>query len=262
MAVTVRQASIPGLHPPMQEHLMADESFPANLTYYRIAAGLTLTELEKRSGVDQTLIGRYERGKAFPGRANRDALCAALGVTMAQLMGGPPPQIWPPGAPPPAAVVQTAPPLFPRDARVLRYLGRAGAAPEGGETWLEREAADGEGILVAIGDCLAPAIEENDVLFIVRDRPVRVGDFVAVAVHGELHLKQVVQRTNTTLYLNSRRGELMLPEEGAELLGVIVRITNDKPSPSVSMNSPKAPGKPHLLPMPAPWSVESGSDDD
>jgi len=124
MAVQVRQASMPGLHAAVREGLMADDFFPANLTYYRIAAGLSLTDLERRSGISQTLLGRYERGQTFPGRRNRELLCTALDVTFAQLMAGPPPEIWPPGAQPPAAVIRTPPPpparIFPRDARVVR----------------------------------------------------------------------------------------------------------------------------------------------
>lgn len=238
---------------------MADDFFPANLTYYRIAAGLSLTDLAKRSGVDQTLIGRYERGKAFPGRANRDALCAALGVSFAQLVAGPPPEIWPAGAAPPPAVRRTPPParIFPRDARVVRIGAFVGANPARGADWLDREAAEGQATFIAIGDCLAPDIEENDILLVdLHPQHLRPGQFVVVIVHNEWHLKQVIQRTDTTTYLSSKRGELVLPEEGAELVGVVVRITQDKPSSASRMNSPKTATRPVWMP------VATGAEDD
>lgn len=274
------------------------EYFGPNLTYYRVAAGMTMGELARRTKIDPANIGRYERGEIVNVRqVTIQKLCAALGITYAQLVTGPPPELLPPGTPPPrpdreleptpddrlarieamvrdifdradratgaigAGAADPTPRLFPRDARVVRFWGRAAADPSAGETWVEREASADEAVLIAIGDCLAPDIEEDDVLFVRRNRQPQVGEYVVVAVHGELHLKQVWQRTDSTLYLSSKRGELVLPDEGAELLGVIVRITQDKPRREADLSNPghRESKKPRLV-KPLPPAVAGGED--
>jgi transcriptional regulator with XRE-family HTH domain len=237
--------------------------FGQNLTYHRVAAGLTMSQLARQSHMSLAAIGRYERGQVVnPRQSQVQAICAVLGVTFEQLISQPPPEIFPPGTPPLARSPLPPPPprgLFPRDGRILRFLGQAGANPAGGESWLAQEASTERYIVQAIGDCLEPHVHENDLLVLDVHRQPKIGEVVVVNVHGELHVKMVMDRTGSGLYLTSKRGELTLPEEGAELIGVIIDITRSVPPLATGMGNP---GKPRLVPMPEPWSAESGSDDD
>lgn len=200
------------------------------------------------------------------------ALCEALGVTYDQLMNQPPPEVLPPGTPPQARSVDTPPQsrqrpsraLFPRDGRILRFL-RGAADPDSGEAWLASEAATDQFSVRAIGDCLAPHVQDRDVLVLDLDRAPRVGDVVVVAVHGELHIKMVMQTASARLYLTSTRGELTLPEEGVELLGVVSEITRRVAPMGADMSNPGPAAdarKPRLVKtMPPPWTANGDNDD-
>lgn len=281
-----------------------------NLTYYRLKAGLSMSDLARVSGVVLANIVRYEHGTVRePKRETLEKLAAALGVPAATLVDEPPPELFPPATPPIARAVEGWPTaatderlarieraiadltelagrqgrsapagrLFPRDARVVRLLGRAGADPSGGETWLELQAADDQAVMFAIGDCLAPAIEDGDWLLVDLERTPKLYEYVVVAVHGEIHLKQVIDRSATGLALTSKRGDLMLPEEGAELLGVVVKIGKEKPPQSMNLSKssgraarpsrrrPNGAAEADSQPtLPPPWAsrLPNGADDD
>lgn len=244
MTATERQASRAFGQQVMQGMTMESDHFAANLTYYRVIAGLKVSELARRSGIHQSMISRYETGEVFPRRPHLTSLCGALGVTLAQLVGTPPPEVFPPGTPPqvrprptPAQPPAPARRLFPRDGRILRLV-RAGANPSGGESWLADEASTERYTIQVIGDCLSPEVQEGDLLVLDLDRVPRIGDIVAVVVHGELHVKKVMDRTGAGLYLTSKRGDLTLPDEGAELLGVSIDHTRRLPPPTVSLGNP------------------------
>ena len=257
--------------------------FASNLTYYRVAAGLSMAGLMRASGVSQANIGRYERGETQePEYATLEKLGAALGVTVDQLVKEPPPEVLPPGTPPQArsvTPVEPAPPLptptppprglFPRDGRILRFLQQAGASPEGGETWLAQEASVERYVVQAIGNCLEPHVYENDLLVLDVDRAPTIGDIVVVNAHGELHVKVVMDRTGSGLYLTSKRGDLSLPEEGAELIGVVIDVTRPVPKLAMGLGTAWPPGWRPERPSPRttvaqrlPPDARSGADDD
>lgn len=263
MAVAVLQAPLWSIAGGAEHGAVSAAPFGPNLTYYRLAAGMTMSELARATGISQANIGRYERGEVItPGQRKLQALCRALGVTYEQLMVQAPPEVFPPGTVPTArTVAPPSPPptrergLFPRDGRILRLL-RAGANPSGGESWLAAEASTERYTVQVIGDCLAPEVQDGDILVLDLDRTPRIGDVVALVVHGELHIKKVMDRTGTGLYLTSKRGDLTLPDEGAELIGVSIEQTRPLPSPTVSMNRPKPET------MPPPFGIRTGADDD
>lgn len=55
--------------------------FARRLCALRAAAGLTVYELAKRSGIGQSAIAKLERGESIPKWPTVEALAAALGVT-------------------------------------------------------------------------------------------------------------------------------------------------------------------------------------
>jgi hypothetical protein len=59
-------------------------------------------------------------------------------------------------------------------------------------------------------------------------------------VRGELHLRMVVQMTSARLYLTSKRGELVVPEAGVTLLGVVIDHARSLPSPAMDVGNPGA----------------------
>jgi transcriptional regulator with XRE-family HTH domain len=219
--------------------------FGRNLARRRAELGLSLEQLAARAGVPINNIRSYEEGKnQYPTALTAGHLARALETSVELLLGMPPATPEPAPLPPSdrdrldrlERLVDEE--LFPRDARILRFLGRAGANPAGGESLLERHAATDQFVLEAIGDCLEPEVEEGDLLVLDINGQAAVGRIVALVVNGELHLKRVMQRTTGHLYLWSRRGELTTPEEGVEVLGVIVAIKGAKPIPRVEVTNP------------------------
>jgi transcriptional regulator with XRE-family HTH domain len=246
--------------------------FAVNLKRYREDAGLNRQQLARLIGVDPGLITRYEQGKVKnPGAERLAALAGVLGVGVRELieLDAPPPAPRPPtgesiddrirrlelivGQPTATAHEgPTAVPLFPRDARVVRHFGRASADPTSGAARLEASASADEFTLIAVGDCLAPEIEDGDYLLLHLDRRPNPGQVVAVDVHGELHLKRVIQRSPGTLFLTSRRGDLRLPEEGVEVLGVVEKIARIRPSNWADLVDPIDPPAPRAVDRRAP----------
>jgi transcriptional regulator with XRE-family HTH domain len=65
-----------------------DEAVARNLRRFRIARGLSQTELGNAVGVTFQQIQKYEKGKNAPGRLRR--MCEILGVTPATMFGSQP----------------------------------------------------------------------------------------------------------------------------------------------------------------------------
>lgn len=201
---------------------------------------MTQAELARASGVSPATINRYLKGgRPRPSLFHLHALAGTLGVSVDDLSrpgstGG---------APGPSStsdveerltrleravgivaideVTARVPPQH--DAERLRVAGVGGASPEGGETL--PDGSEGESdlfTLVVGGDCLAPFVEPDDVLIMSASKRPQIGDVVSVIIHGERHIKVVMQR-NGVLHLESRRGDLKIPSEGARLEGVMIR---------------------------------------
>lgn len=63
------------------------DTFPARLIALRQSRGLSVYALSQRSGLDQTALGRYERGEREPQACAIVTLADALGCTAGQLLG-------------------------------------------------------------------------------------------------------------------------------------------------------------------------------
>ena len=241
-ALAVEHDLTPRLRP-VGAFVMDRPRWAENLKRYREAAGMTRQALARRVGITTGMITRYEQGRVGkPGAQTAAAIARELHITYEELLGLEAP---PPPPPPPA-------PLYPRDARILRFLGRAGADPRAGEERLEANASADRYVLEAIGDCLEPDIVEGDYLGLSIDRRPVIGDVVAVVVHGELHLKRVMHDPGGQLVLWSRRGELTTGDEGVEVLGTIITITRPVPRTRFDLGNPGRPraGSPELSPAP------------
>lgn len=66
---------------------MRDRDFCKRLVEIRKSKGITQVELERKSGMPQTLISHYETGERTPGLANIKALCKGLDCTATELLG-------------------------------------------------------------------------------------------------------------------------------------------------------------------------------
>ena len=65
----------------VENKMIAMKSFSETLRYYRESAGLTQYQLADKAGINQTLITRYETGKAMPRKKAIEKLAAALDVS-------------------------------------------------------------------------------------------------------------------------------------------------------------------------------------
>jgi transcriptional regulator with XRE-family HTH domain len=65
--------------------LPADASLGQRLKSYRVTAGLTLTELAKRTGIAFQTLSEYERGLAHPEWPNVERLIKAFGVALVDI---------------------------------------------------------------------------------------------------------------------------------------------------------------------------------
>jgi transcriptional regulator with XRE-family HTH domain len=76
-------------------------TFGQRLKAFRLAAGLTRTELARRAGINLAGVLQYEDDRFFPRARRHAALARALGLTPEQLgRGAPVPGKRPPGRPP------------------------------------------------------------------------------------------------------------------------------------------------------------------
>lgn len=57
------------------------------LVKLRTEAGLTQEQLAKKLGVDETSVSHWEQGSSFPKRSRLPDVAAALGVSIADLLG-------------------------------------------------------------------------------------------------------------------------------------------------------------------------------
>jgi transcriptional regulator with XRE-family HTH domain len=62
------------------------EATANRLRALRMARGWTILELARRSGVDDSIIGRWERGKRQPLVASSLAVARALGVPLEEIL--------------------------------------------------------------------------------------------------------------------------------------------------------------------------------
>ena len=62
------------------------EATANRLRVLRMARGWTILELARRSGVDDSIIGRWERGKRQPLVASALAVARALGVPLEEIL--------------------------------------------------------------------------------------------------------------------------------------------------------------------------------
>lgn len=62
-----------------------------NVQAIRKTAGLTQQQLANKSGIHRVTLARIENGTAKPGSDTLRALSTALGCTIDELMGAPPP---------------------------------------------------------------------------------------------------------------------------------------------------------------------------
>jgi transcriptional regulator with XRE-family HTH domain len=62
------------------------EATANRLRALRVARGWTIMELARRSGVDDSIIGRWERGKRQPLVASALAVARALGVPLEEIL--------------------------------------------------------------------------------------------------------------------------------------------------------------------------------
>lgn len=58
-----------------------------NLKSIRVKARMTQEELAEKAGISRVMVSMYETGAAEPSEKTKEALCAALGVTMECLDG-------------------------------------------------------------------------------------------------------------------------------------------------------------------------------
>ena len=64
----------------VENKMIAMKTFSETLRYYRESAGLTQYQLADKAGINQTLITRYETGKAMPRKKAIEKLAVALDV--------------------------------------------------------------------------------------------------------------------------------------------------------------------------------------
>ncbi len=66
---------------------MKDLDFCKRLFSIRTAKGMTQSQLEKKAGLQSTLVSHYEVGERKPGLDNIKALCKGLSCTASELIG-------------------------------------------------------------------------------------------------------------------------------------------------------------------------------
>lgn len=66
---------------------IAMSKLPERIELLRKQNGWTKLELSSRSGINDTLLGRYERGESEPGASNLISLSETLGVSVDYLLG-------------------------------------------------------------------------------------------------------------------------------------------------------------------------------
>lgn len=191
----------------------------------RVHGNMTQADLSRRIDVTQSMVSRWLRDEAMPEPENCRALARVFGTTEAAVLFYAGHLQTQPDVPPVTdpldditRAVERLRTLPIHDARRLAFGGIGSAAPGHGS---DLDEPDPDIIVLLVeGDCLAPDVVPGDVLLMSRSRRPVPGDVVSVHVNGERHIKRVVKR-NGTMLLTSKRGDLILPTEGAEIEGVM-----------------------------------------
>lgn len=109
-----------------------DRNLGERLRHYRLAAGLTLSEVARRSGVSRSYLHQLEAGTSAPTVDRAARLAEALGIPLADVLG----------EERPLSVVPPALARFARDAQLppadVAMLGRInyrGRQPASAEAW-------------------------------------------------------------------------------------------------------------------------------
>lgn len=161
-------------------------------------------------GVRQGTVSRWANGGDIKiGYIHR--MAEVLGVSVAEIA---------------AAAAGEPPPRQRERVRRVPVIGLAAADPAGGAD-LDDQAEGRLYILIVDGDCLAPRIEPGDALLMDREGSARVGDIVEVRVGSERHVKELIER-NGEWILMSKRGRLVLPPDGVNVEGVMVKVLTEK----------------------------------
>ena len=221
---------------------MEIETVRYNVRMLREAAGLDQKDLAAKARVSTAYVSRLEAGNTqAPRLPELQRVAEALGVTVDDLsqsglmvsQGGAS-----------GRYIQVSDDLlnqvFDRltaleervlhrnDARRVPLVGAGAADPTGGVPLPDDEPSGDEFMLRVEGDCLAPDILPGDWLLMSAKRDAKVGDVVSVVVGSERHIKRVAKR-NGQLILESSRGRLVLPADGARLEGVMVEHVPKRP---------------------------------
>lgn len=213
---------------------MDGEELGDRLRRVRIARGIGVRELARRSGINHATLSLAERGQRWVGKPpsilDMRSLAKALDVTVEQLLGED-------ESPLPKRVL-TDDELFakigagyvqdiPHIEEVLVSAGSGSAIPQDIDDTLpqrpKRRHSKQLRTLVVTGRCLEPELRHGDFVVIDRDRAAEPGKLVvAVRDEEEALIKRLVERDGS-LYLSTNDDRPDLPvDEHVRILGPVV----------------------------------------
>lgn len=213
----------------------------------RLRDNMKQAELARRVGVAQSMVSRWVRGESTPEPENGRRLATVFHVREAdvlRLAGHLVEAEAPPSIKPRADAVDLLEQALAvvrqlREERVrdeyeyeeIPYAGSVHAGRKGilhGDEpvyWRTHRLKTPPGrrrYVDVVGDCMAPIINDGDVVIVDPDLPWKVGQVLAVAVQGGAEVRKLVQM-NGELVLRSETGdELRLHEEDTRIVGVVV----------------------------------------
>lgn len=196
-------------------------------------------DLARRIGVAQSAISRWKRGESMPEPSNCRELARVFGVPEAEVLrrAG---HLTGSGT---LYEQQPEPSLEELLATALRkareqpeyvsipitgegHAGRKGVSNDDVVTaplkFLKKLPANQQALYV-VGDCLAPKIEEGDVVIVDPDIPWEVGKTIAIRLRGGVEVKRIL-RKNGRLVLSSNYGEPTIDDHDARVVGVVIMI--------------------------------------